>query len=82
MSVVLPAPFGPVTTSVAPAGNLEAHAAKHALDAVPLLEPGGSDHVIVSSATKTSSTMLMRPFTVKNAVFSRRRSPGATSECS
>ena len=49
---------------------------------VALLDRARADHRSTSARTKQRKTMLMTPLTVKNAAFSRRRSPGRTSECS
>ena len=49
---------------------------------VALLQAPRADHAATSSATKAMKTMLITPFTVKNAAFRRRRSPGRTIACS
>src|SRR5262249_20612687 len=44
--------------------------------------PPPRSHVTASRITNAAKTTLITPFIVKNAVSSRRRSPGRTSECS
>ena len=73
---------GPGDDEEAAAGQLEVHSLKNALVAVALREAARSNHVATSRSTKQKNTMLITPFSVKNAVFSRRRSPGETIACS
>src|SRR5262249_6173561 len=62
--------------------DVEVDAAEDPLVAVALLEAARTDHVATSASTKAKKTTLIKPFTLKNAASSRRRSPGLTSECS
>ena len=52
------------------------------LGAVDGLAPVGADHTSTSARTNAKNVTEITPFIVKNAVSSRRRSPGRTSECS
>ena len=57
--------------------------AQDALAPVALLDATSADHATsTSAATNAKKTMLMTPFSVKNAASSRRRSSGLTIECS
>ena len=64
------------------AAQLEVDALEDALVAVALREAAGADHVATSRSTEPKKTMLITPFSVKNAVLRRRRSPGDTMACS
>ncbi len=73
---------GPGDDEEAAARQLEVDALEDALVAVALREAAGADHVATSRSTKPKKTMLITPFSVKNAVLRRRRSPGDTIACS
>ena len=73
---------GPGDDEEAAARQLELDALKDALVAVALGEAARANHVATSASTKQKNTMLITPFSVKNAVFRRRRSPGETIACS
>ena len=80
-NVVLPEPLGPVTTKKPPRGSSKSTPWR-TLVAVALGEAAGADHVATSRSTEPKKTMLITPFSVKNAVLRRRRSPGDTMACS
>src|SRR5205823_5929425 len=65
----------------ASARQVEVQPPQHALVAVAPLHPARTDHSESPSTNRKNATE-MTPFIVKNAVSSRRRSPGRTSECS
>ena len=62
--------------------HVEVERLEGAASPVALLDAASPDHRSTSASTKQRKTMLITPLTVKNAAFSRRRSPGLTSECS
>ena len=80
-SVVFPEPFGPVTTRNPPRSSSKSSSRSTRRRRSASRAPG-PDHAATSSRTKPKKTMLITPFTVKNAASRRRRSPGRTSECS
>ena len=77
-----PGAVGPGDDEEAAAGQFEVDPLEHALVPVPLRKAARADHEATSRRTKTKNTMLITPFSVKNAVFRRLRSPGETIACS
>ena len=63
--------------------DLEVDSLENAAWAIALLEVANLDHgTSTAAATKAKKTMLITPFTVKNAASSRPRFPGLTIRCS
>src|SRR6185312_1417808 len=77
-----PGPVRPGDDEKPTAPELEVDPAQHALEPVALLEALRADHTSTSARTKRKNPTEITPFIVKNAVSSRRKSPGRTSECS
>jgi hypothetical protein len=80
--VVLPEPFGPVTSRKSSSPTSSVTPRRILFVPVPLLERTGADHSVTSASTNRKNTTLITPLTVKNAASRRRRSFGRTSECS
>jgi len=78
----LPGPVRPGDDEEATPPELEVDSAQDALEPVPLLEARRPDQTSTSASTNRKNPTEMTPFIVKNAVSSRRKSPGRTSECS
>src|SRR6185312_298010 len=71
----------PAEDDLSVSGHFSQHGVQRRQISVDVVE-GRDLQIAASASTKPKKTTLMTPFMVKKAAFSRRRSPGRTSECS